>query len=335
MMHRWTRLVLGALLAAPTLDAQHLLVPMDDAQRNHLKAYGLTYSALQRTEKAEWLLNYRGGAFLLLDTPTTRRRAGLDGVSVTALAQFASLFRERPELGAAFGAYDLAPEAPGIVSQYRNLLHHYVHATSAGPAITFWAGCGAVRRTAFVASGGFDAERYRRPQIEDIELGYRLTAMGYPIVLRPEIQGMHLKRWTIRGGMVTDVRDRGVPWMELLLERRELAAAGPLNLRPREKWLTLLAPLAAGMALGSLVLRSPQVGGVAVLAFVPLIVGNLPLIRWFALVRGWRFAVAIVPLRLSYYLLNSFSAAWAVLHRSLRQREVGSRRPLATSRLPS
>ena len=54
-----------------------------------------------------------------------------------------------------------------------------------------------------------------------------------------------------------------VPWMELLLERRELAAAGPLNLRPREKWLTLLAALAAGMALGSLVLRSPRVGGVA------------------------------------------------------------------------
>ena len=77
--------LLFASVIAPALSAQHLLVPMDDDQRNHLKAYGLTYSALQRTEKAEWLLNYRGGAFLLLDTPATRRRAALDGVSVRPL----------------------------------------------------------------------------------------------------------------------------------------------------------------------------------------------------------------------------------------------------------
>ena len=81
------RLALLSVLGAPALRSQHLLVPMDDDQRNHLKAYGLTYSALQRTERAEWLLNYRGGSFLLLDTPATRRRAGLDGVTVTPLSE--------------------------------------------------------------------------------------------------------------------------------------------------------------------------------------------------------------------------------------------------------
>jgi hypothetical protein len=65
--------------------AQQLLVPMDDAQQNHLKAYGLTYSALKAGMKAEWLLNYRGGAFLLPDTPELRRRAGLDGISTDAV----------------------------------------------------------------------------------------------------------------------------------------------------------------------------------------------------------------------------------------------------------
>ena len=58
---------------------------MDDQQSNHLKAYGLTYAALLAGGNAEWLLNYRGGAFLLPDTPEIRRRAGLDGVSVEAL----------------------------------------------------------------------------------------------------------------------------------------------------------------------------------------------------------------------------------------------------------
>jgi hypothetical protein len=46
-----------------------LLVPMDDTQQDHLKAYGLTYNALQLGLRGEWLLNYRGGSFLLPDTP--------------------------------------------------------------------------------------------------------------------------------------------------------------------------------------------------------------------------------------------------------------------------
>lgn len=62
--------------------AQWLLVPMDRAQQNHLRAYGLTYWALEQQERAEWLLNYRGGSFLLPDQPSVRREAALRGVSV-------------------------------------------------------------------------------------------------------------------------------------------------------------------------------------------------------------------------------------------------------------
>ena len=71
-----------ALLAARPLAAQHLLVPMDDAQENHLKAYGLTFFALKAGDKAEWFLNYRGGSFLLPDDPALRRKAALDGVTI-------------------------------------------------------------------------------------------------------------------------------------------------------------------------------------------------------------------------------------------------------------
>ncbi len=62
--------------------AQRLLVPMDDGQQNHLKAYGLTYTAIKAGASAEWLLNYRGGAFLLADTPELRRQAGLAGITI-------------------------------------------------------------------------------------------------------------------------------------------------------------------------------------------------------------------------------------------------------------
>lgn len=62
-------------------DAQYLLVPMDDAQTNHLRAYGLAYWVLEQGQTSEWLLNYRGGAFLLPDLDAVRREAALRGVS--------------------------------------------------------------------------------------------------------------------------------------------------------------------------------------------------------------------------------------------------------------
>lgn len=85
---------------------------------------------------------------------------------------------ESPDLIAVFGSYDDAPEAKGTVSSFRNLLHHHVHQQAAGPAATFWAGLGAVRREAFLSVGGFDPERYPTASIEDIELGTRLAPVG-------------------------------------------------------------------------------------------------------------------------------------------------------------
>jgi hypothetical protein len=58
---------------------------MDREQANHLKAYGLTYHTLEIGEKAEWLLNYRGGSFLLPDRPGIRREAALRGVTIGAM----------------------------------------------------------------------------------------------------------------------------------------------------------------------------------------------------------------------------------------------------------
>jgi len=74
-----TALVVTAL--ARPLPAQHLLLPMDDAQANHLKAYGITFAALGDGVRSEWLINYRGGSFLLPDLPGLRRSASLAGVS--------------------------------------------------------------------------------------------------------------------------------------------------------------------------------------------------------------------------------------------------------------
>jgi len=60
--------------------APSLLIPMDDAQTNHLKAYGLVHRAIAAGGRAEWLLNYHGGSFLMEDTAAVRREAALDDV---------------------------------------------------------------------------------------------------------------------------------------------------------------------------------------------------------------------------------------------------------------
>ena len=79
-----SRLILAVAFVTASsrvLPAQHLLIPMDDRQANHLKAYGLIFNALRHGHKSEWFLNYRGGSFLLPDIQEMRRRAALDGIS--------------------------------------------------------------------------------------------------------------------------------------------------------------------------------------------------------------------------------------------------------------
>jgi GT2 family glycosyltransferase len=228
-----------------------------------------------------------------------------------ALLLIDELFERQPDLGAAFGAYDAAPPATGVVSQYRNLLHHYIHTHNAGEAESFWAGLGAVRAEVFRSAGGFDAQCYPRPQIEDIELGHRIRTLGYRITLCPDIQGTHLKRWTLREMIVTDVRDRGIPWMRLL--RRRHGPPDTLNVQPAEKVYTALAALAALSLLAALLTLNGRWLLPAVVCYGIILGGNVPLFAWFAQKRGWWFAVLIIPLRLLYYSLNVVSVVLALL----------------------
>ncbi len=67
--------------------ANFILLPMDEvSQKNHLKAYGITYWCLDKQYKASWLLNYRGGSFLLPDAPEIRKECQIRGVSFEVLS---------------------------------------------------------------------------------------------------------------------------------------------------------------------------------------------------------------------------------------------------------
>ena len=150
-----------------------------------------------------------------------------------AVSRIRARFDADPQLIALFGSYDDNPPAAGVVSTFRNLLHHHVHQQGAGPATTFWSGIGAVRRADFLELGGFDEQRFQHASVEDIELGMRLAAANRRIELDPAIQGTHLKRWSLRGMLYTDLFRRGVPWVGLLLDSRSGSTGLNLGWRHR------------------------------------------------------------------------------------------------------
>jgi hypothetical protein len=74
-------------LVSITAKASFILLPMDEnTQQNHLKAYGITFWCLEKNYKASWLLNYRGGSFLLPDAPEIRKECQIRGVSFEVLS---------------------------------------------------------------------------------------------------------------------------------------------------------------------------------------------------------------------------------------------------------
>lgn len=153
-----------------------------------------------------------------------------------------SRFEADPALSAVFGSYDDAPAAPGFVSIFRNLLHHHVHQSSPGPATTFWTGLGAMRRGAFDSVRGLDEDL---TWLEDIDLGMRLSARGAVIELDPEIQGTHLKRWSLWSMVQTDFVGRGIPWVVLLLRHRKTTNALNLGWRHRASAASSLVAVGA------------------------------------------------------------------------------------------
>jgi glycosyltransferase involved in cell wall biosynthesis len=154
------------------------------------------------------------------------------------LQELSETFAREPDLDAVFGSYDTEPTARNMLSQYKNLFHHYVHQDSEEHATTFWSGCGAIRRSVFLKMGGF-SPNYKRPSIEDIELGRRLHSAGHRIKLNKRIQVTHLKRWTLWSIVKTDVLDRGIPWTQLMLQ--EGSIPDDLNTKVSQRVSVVLA----------------------------------------------------------------------------------------------
>jgi len=225
-------------------------------------------------------------------------------VARDALSRIAARFSASSHVQAVFGTYDDVPGAANFISQYKNLAHAFVHRSSHTVATTFWSGLGAIRTRAFWAVGGFD-ERFPRPCIEDIDLGYRLHEAGFAIRLDHELRGCHLKRWTFRSLVSSDVLDRGIPWTQLIL--RAGRVHNDLNLKSAYRVSVAMAyalPLVLGLAIlhpAWLVAAVPVVAALYAL--------NKRFYAFFVTTRGWGFALRLLPLHYLYHLYNGVSFA--------------------------
>jgi glycosyltransferase involved in cell wall biosynthesis len=229
-------------------------------------------------------------------------------VSPDTVERVAADFIEHPDVAAVFGSYDDQPAEKNFISQYKNLFHRFVHQQARGEAETFWAGCGAIRRDVFLAVNGFDAERYPRPAIEDIELGYRMRAKGHRILLDKQLQAKHLKRWTLKSMLHADIFCRAVPWSMLIFESKGMI--NDLNLQTRDRISAGL--LGLSLLLLPIALLKPQLllAIIVLPAIIPVL--NHKLYRFFFQHKGLGFAILVFPLHLLYYFYSAttFVLCW-------------------------
>lgn len=286
-----------------------------DDSREICEGFGVKVVALERQSgpggaRNEGAKHAAGEILLFIDSDVV--------VTENTLGQFADIFKNDPDISAVFGSYDDSPRADDFISQYRNLLHHFVHQRSGTEANTFWAGCGAVRRSVFTELGGFDAERFPLPSIEDIELGYRMRQKGYGIMLAKDIQVKHLKHWEWLSVLRTDIFNRAVPWSKLILETKTMPR--DMNLRMTDRVSTALTGL---LFISVLILVLELIGVLrmvpfARIAFLALIISaallilNRDVYGFFIRKRGLGFTLLAIPMHLFYYLYSgvSFAVCW-------------------------
>ncbi len=231
-------------------------------------------------------------------------------VNAKTFRNMATILSGDKTLDALFGSYDERPRAPSFLSQYKNLMHHYVHQQSSEDASTFWSGCGVVRRSLFLALGGFDVNTYKRPSIEDIDLGYRIKQTGGKIVLSKEVQVKHYKNWTLMCLLKTDVFDRGIPWTRLILSDRT-RLINDLNLSNSQRVSLALAYL----LLLSLILIpfTAYAAAAALVSAIALFSLNVKTYSFFVQRRGALFTIPAILMHWLYFVYCGFAFGCGLL----------------------
>ena len=233
------------------------------------------------------------------------------------ISKVVSKFNTNPEISAIFGSYDSDPASKDYLSQYKNLVHHFVHQNGNKDASTFWAGCGAIKNKVFSEIGGFDEDKFKSSSIEDIELGYRLKSNGYKILLDKTLQVKHLKKWSIKNYLSAEIFRRAVPWSRLIIETGNFHS--DLNLKISDRisafivWFILLITtlFIVGLFINGIKLIFIELSILLFLSILFLVL-NYKFYKFLLVNRGFLFLIESIPIHFLYFIYSSsiFALIW-------------------------
>lgn len=163
-------------------------------------------------------------------------------------------------------------------------------------------------------------ERYAEPSIEDIELGYRLRAHGGRILLLHDLLGTHLKEWTFKSMVMTDIFKRALPWSRLMLEG--FGMTDDLNVSKVERYRAGLAGLFFLSFLS--LFFSLSLWWVPFVAFGVLLLANIEFFSFMRQNRGLGFALRGFLFHQIYYVYSTLAFVWCSAESRLLKRRRAS-----------
>lgn len=247
----------------------------------------------------------RGNLLLFIDADVVVRK--------DIIGQVISTFYDNKDLDALIGSYNDLPKERGIVSQYKNLQHHYIHQISNEKASTFWGACGAIKSEMFNSIGGFCPD-YTVPSVEDIELGYRLIQKGKQIKLKKDIQVTHLKKWGFWSMIKTDVMNRAIPWSKLILHRD---IPYDLNISLSARVSTLTSLILVISFLFCVVYGLPHYSYLVLLCCGVLFILNRGFYSFLLRKKGIKFLLCAIPLHWLYYFYSGIAYVYTMIRAKL------------------
>ena len=195
------------------------------------------------------------------------------------LARLVTAFDRDPGVSGLMAVQSPAMRFRNLCSVYKNLWMHYTYVRRAGEDVPlFYTTAAAIRRAAFVASGGFDAN-YVDPNIEDTDYGQKLAQQGYRVQILPDLEVEHVKGYDLAGLLRVDfLRSMSLARLKL---RKSADGIGTNDTSVPTGYI-LSVPLAglavllllAGMALGNRTLLMANF-----LALATILVLNVPFLR--------------------------------------------------------
>ena len=222
---------------------------------------------------------------------------------------------ESEQTVAIFGTYDDEPLAQNFLSQYKNLVHHYYHTIAKREASTFWSGCGVIRKREFIENGGFDIEKYKRPSIEDIELGYRLIKAGGNIILVKDFLSKHMKDWRFVNLIHTEIFCRAIPWSRLMIEQTGMV--NDLNVGVMERLRAGVAGFVFISLIGTLFGLLPSITPIIMLIIAYLI--NKNLFKLLLKRKGPVFMIAGLLFHQIYYIYSSGAFVYCLIEHHIKK----------------